>query len=59
MATSTACRILAPGPGLELPPPPSPSTVEAGSPNHWTPRKVPSLYFLKDPMILENAGFKN
>ena len=31
-----ACRILAPGPGIE----PMPSAVEAWSPNHWTTREV-------------------
>ena len=37
-----ACEISVPGPGIE----PTPTEVEAQSPNHWTTREFLTLYIL-------------
>ena len=36
-----ACGILVPQPGIE----PGPSTVRAWSPNHWTAREFPDIFY--------------
>ena len=37
-----ACGILVPPPGIE----PRPTAVKAPSPNHWTTRELPELFFV-------------
>ena len=43
---STACGILAPGPGAE----PAPSAVEAQSLNHWATREIPKAQLLEEEL---------